>query len=392
MSELLQVAAALTGSARAGETCVLATVVRTEGSTYRRIGARLVALPDGSHVGAVSAGCIETDVILRAERVRASRTAELMTYDTRSPEDLIWGSGNGCHGVTALLLEPLIPEQAAARAERLRTLAESRRHGILATVFRAAGMSIGPGDQAVLPDPTANLLGFDEVPAPLRSMIQATARRQLRARVSSAVHHVWSEQELDIAYEVCSPRVRVCVCGAGPDAAPLVALAKWMGWRVTLIDHRPAMLSAEQCPEVDCTLVRSPEDVTAAVRRVDCDAAVIMNHRYERDLDFLAAWLDSDVPFIGVLGPRQRTGQMLATLAGGEVRLDREEHRIHGPVGLDLGGETPEEIALSIVAEIKASVAGRDGGALRDRQAPIHNHGKAPVGAAQSPVPLGARA
>src|SRR5580765_1709940 len=104
MSELLQVAAALTRSAGAGQVSVLATVVRTEGSTYRRIGARLVALADGSHVGAVSAGCIETDVVLRAARVRFSRTAELMTYDSRSPEDLVWGSGSGCPGVTALLL------------------------------------------------------------------------------------------------------------------------------------------------------------------------------------------------------------------------------------------------------------------------------------------------
>jgi xanthine dehydrogenase accessory factor len=366
--------------------------VRTEGSTYRRIGARMVVLPDGSHVGAVSAGCIENDVVLRAERVRASRTAELMTYDTRSPEDLIWGSGNGCHGVTKLLLEPLDPGEAVARGERFRTVAESRHHGVLATVIRVAGLPIRSGDQAMLSDTAAGLLGFDEVAAPLREIVQATARRQLRARSSLAVRHEWREQELDIAYEVFPPRIRLCVCGAGPDAGPLVAMARWMGWRVTLMDHRPAMLSPEQWRDVDCTLVRSPEAVITAVRSVECDAAVIMNHHYERDLDFLAAWLATEVPFIGLLGPRQRTGQMLDALADREVPLDRVEHRIHGPVGLDLGGETPEEIALSIVAEIMASAAGREGGALRNRQAPIHGHGKAPVGPDKSPASLGARA
>jgi xanthine dehydrogenase accessory factor len=130
---------------------------------------------------------------------------------------------------------------------------------------------------------------------------------------------------------------------------------------------------------VDCILVRSRDDVAAAVRRVECDAAVIMNHHYERDLDFLMAWLGSDVPFIGMLGPRRRTAQMLVTLASKEVPLDRVEHRIHAPVGLDLGGETVEEIALSIVAEIRASVAGRGGGPLRNRHAPIHDREKAPV-------------
>jgi xanthine dehydrogenase accessory factor len=153
-------------------------------------------------------------------------------------------------------------------------------------------------------------------------------------------------------------------------------MAKWLGWQVNLIDHRPAVLSPEQWPEVHCTLVRSADDVIAAVRRIDCDAAVIMNHHYERDLHFLGAWLSSDVPFIGILGPRRRTAQMLATLAGREVPLDRVDRRIHAPVGLDLGGETTEEIALSIVAEIRASVAGRGGGPLRDRQAPIHTRGK----------------
>ncbi|HEV7364643.1 MAG TPA: XdhC family protein, partial [Gemmatimonadales bacterium] len=134
MSELLQVAAALTRAAQAGQVSVLATVVGTEGSTYRRIGARMVALADGSHLGAVSAGCIEADVILRADQVRAAGVAELVTYDTRSADDLIWGSGAGCGGMTELLLEPLHPQQALAKAKSFRSIAEARRPGVLATV------------------------------------------------------------------------------------------------------------------------------------------------------------------------------------------------------------------------------------------------------------------
>jgi xanthine dehydrogenase accessory factor len=376
MSELLQVATALTRAAGQGQVSVLATVVRTKGSTYRRIGARLVALPDGSHVGSVSAGCMEADIALRAAGVRSSGTMELMTYDTRSPEDMIWGSGSGCGGVTELMLEPLDPEQALAKARCLRAVAESTRRGVLATVIRASGLPLRPGDQAVLPHAAANLVGFEHAPAPLRAIVRSKACHQLRAGSSMAVPHVWREHTLDIAYEVWSPRIRLCVCGAGPGAAPLVAIAKWLGWQVNLIDHRPAVLSREQWPEVHCTLVASADAVIAAVRRIDCDAAVIMNHHYERDLHFLGAWLGSDVPFIGILGPRRRTAQMLATLAGSEVPLDRVYRRIHAPVGLDLGGETTEEIALSIVAEIRASVAGRGGGPLRDRQAPIHTRGK----------------
>jgi len=376
MSELLQVAAALTRAAGEGQVSVLATVVRTEGSTYRRIGARLVALPDGSHVGVVSAGCMESDVVLRAAGVRSSGAVELMSYDTRSPEDLLWGSGSGCGGMTELLLEPLDPELALAKAERFRMVAGSRRRGVLATVIRAVGFALRSGDQAVLPHATASLMGFDDAPAPLQAIVQATARHQLSAGTSVAVHHVWGKQDLDIAYEVCAPPIRICVCGASPDAAPLVALAKWVGWQVMLIDHRPALLSPERWPEVNCLLVRSPDDVSAAVRSVACDAAVIMNHHYERDLNFLAAWLGSDVPYIGMLGPRRRTAEMLVTLASRAVPLDRVEHRIHAPVGLDLGGETAEEVGLAIIAEVRASVAGRGGGPLRNRHAPIHARDK----------------
>jgi xanthine dehydrogenase accessory factor len=373
MSELLQVAAALTRAADQNQVSVLATVVRTEGSTYRRIGARLVALPDGSHVGGVSAGCIENDVLLRAERVRAAGAVELMTYDTRSPDDLIWGFGAGCGGLSELLLEPLDPGQALVKAERLRTAAEWRRPGVLVTVIHATGVALSRGDQAILPHATARLTGFDEVVPPFRTMVEATAREMLRALSSAAVHHVWGNQELDLSYQVRFPRVRLCVCGAGPDAAPLVAMARLLGWHVSLIDHRPAMLSPDQWPGLDCTLVRSPADIAIAVERADSDAAVVMNHHYERDLEFLAAWLGSAVPFIGMLGPRQRTQLMLARLSAMDLALDGAEQRIRSPVGLDLGGETAEEIALSIVAEIKASIAGRGGGSLRDVRAPIHD-------------------
>lgn len=372
MSELLEVAAALTRAAGEGHVCVLATVVRTEGSTYRRIGARLVVLGDASHVGAVSAGCIETDVVLRAERVRSAMTAEVTSYDTRSPDDLIWGLGVGCGGSTELLLEPLDPEQALARAGRLRHIADLRGRSLLATVIRASGLPLEPGDQAMLhagPD----LIGFAELPAHLRAEVVATARHQLRIRSSCAVLHTWADKELDIAYEVRSARVHLCVCGAGPDAVPLVALAQSVGWQVTLIDHRPALLSPERWPAVECRLVRASADIGAVVETIDCDAAVVMNHHYERDLDSLAAWLRSAVPFIGMVGPRTRTGQMLATLITPEAKLEGAEQRIHAPVGLDLGGETAAEIALSIVAEIKASLAGRSGGPLRDRDAPIHD-------------------
>jgi xanthine dehydrogenase accessory factor len=372
MSELLQVAASLARAAAQGHDTVLATVVRTEGSTYRPMGARLLALPDGSQVGGVSAGCIEADLLLRAERVRAGGQVELITYDTRSPEDLVWGSGTACGGRSELLLEPLGPKQAAAKSELLHHVARLRRRSVLATVIRASGVPLEPGDQAVLPDSRADLSGLARLPVELRAVVQATARHQLRIRSSSAVLHAWAEKELDVAYEVRSPRVRLCLCGAGPDAVPLVALAKSMGWQVTLMDHRPALLSSDRWSGVQRILLHSPADAPAAVDRADCDAAVAMAHNYDWDRIHVGALLAAGVAYIGVLGPRRRTLRMIEDLGVGEL----DPARLHAPAGLDIGAETPAEIALAIVAEVQALMAERSGAPLRERLGSIHNQSR----------------
>jgi xanthine dehydrogenase accessory factor len=372
MSELLQLAAALTQAARESQGSVLATVVRTEGSTYRRIGARMVVLADGSHLGAVSAGCLEADLVLRAAAVRESGTAELVTYDTRSADDLIWGFGLGCGGLTELLLEPLDPERALAQAERFRGIAAFRRRTVLLTVIGSRSKAVQPGDQAVL-DERGILKGFDGLDPTSRAIVHQTARQRLEAGSAEAVRHTLNGHQVDIAYEVRSPTVRLCVCGAGPDAVPVVAAAKGLGWHVRLMDHRPTLIEAERWPPAERTVVSSLEGIAEAVTGVDCDAAVIMNHHYERDLEYLAAWVGTAVPYIGLLGPRQRTEQMLAALESRGVGVDEAtRQRIRAPVGLDIGAETPEEVALAIVAEIQAVHAERSAGFLSAREGPIH--------------------
>jgi xanthine dehydrogenase accessory factor len=370
VSQLLQVAAALTRASQQNEVSVLATVVRTEGSTYRRIGARMVAFPDGSHVGGVSAGCIENDVLLRAERVHRTGAVELVTYNTGSPEDLLWGSGTACGGKSHLLLERLDPDQAAAKATWLRKVSLLRRRHVLATVIRASGsLPLQAGDLAVLPHAGGGLIGFDALPSRFRVTVEATARRRLQARSSSALLHPWADQELDIAYEVRSPRIHLCVCGAGPDAVPLVAMARLMGWRVTLIDHRPAMLSSQHWAEVGRILLRFPDEAADAVERAAPDAAVVMSHNYERDLLHVGALLAAGVPYIGVLGPRRRTQRMLDDLK----MSDADAAGLYAPVGLDIGAETPQEIALAIAAEVQAVSVDRPGAPLRERPGAIHD-------------------
>jgi xanthine/CO dehydrogenase XdhC/CoxF family maturation factor len=295
-----------------------------------------------------------------------------VTYDTRSADDLIWGFGLGCGGLTELLLEPLDPEAALAKAERFRGIAASRERMVLATVIRTSGDAVTPGDQAML-DERGILRGFEGLDPSSRAIVHRTASGRLEAGSAEAARHTLNGHEVDIAYEIRLPTVRLGVCGAGPDAIPVVAAAQRLGWHVTLMDHRPTLIAQEQWPAVERTVVPSVEAIPGAVARIDCDAVVVMNHHYDRDLEYLAAWVGTSVPYIGVLGPRQRSEQMLATLESRGVELDEAtRQRIRAPVGLDIGAETPEEVALAIVGEIQAVHAERRGGFLSTHGGPIH--------------------
>ena len=371
MSELARIAGALAAAARSGQPSVLVTVVRTEGSTYRRIGARLVVVADGTRVGAVSAGCLEHEVVRRADGVSASGVPEVLQYDTRSPDDLVWGFGLGCGGLVEVLLEPLTPPAAAAKASRLSAIADAQHRILLATVVRApTGTGIDVGDQAVLAGLTARLDGFE---GPMHADFQRVARQVLRDGRSVAACHAWSGLDVDVAYEVVVPRVRIAVCGAGVDARPVVAAARRLDWHVTLIDDRPQMATVHRWPDADRIVVPLPSGVADSVGELDCEAAVIMSHNFERDLDFLEGWLRSAARYIGVLGPRHRTNALVAALRARGVVIDAAARkRIHGPVGLDLGAETSEEIALAIIAEVQAAHAGRTGRSLADRLHSIH--------------------
>jgi len=367
----MRVAEALVEGARRGDTSILATVVRTEGSTYRRIGARLVAIDDRVRAGAVSAGCLEHEIIARAAEVRMAGAPAVVRYDTRSPDDLVWGFGLGCGGLVEVLLEPLRPEHAALAGERLRMVAEARGRTVLATVFRApVGLDARPGDQGVLTGATAPLDGLDGA---LQVELQRTAREAWRRGRSVTVRHAWRGETLDVVYEVIVPRVRLAVCGAGLDAVPVVAAAKRLDWHVTVIDDRPVMTAAHRWPNADRILVPRPTAIAASTVAADSEAAIVMSHNFERDVDFLRGWLDTDVRYIGVMGPRERVDAMLAALRTRGVAVDASARaRIRGPVGLDIGAETAEEIALAIVAEVQAVHTGRSAECLVDRLGPIH--------------------
>jgi xanthine/CO dehydrogenase XdhC/CoxF family maturation factor len=289
-----------------------------------------------------------------------------VTYDTRADDDAAWGLGLGCNGLIEVLLEPLEVGEARNVAALLTRALEAPSRSVLVTVIGSEGTP-PVGAHALFAEGETDAAG--EWGADLISRIEADlddafpeARRGL----------VREYGPVTVAFEVVTPSVRLLICGSGPDVVPLVRFGVELGWDLTVVDHRPLEFAhAGRFPGARISECAEPLDLERTTAITEHTAAVVMSHNYARDLDYVRALLRSQAAYIGVLGPRARTERMLADIAaaGGSV-----EHgsRIYSPVGLDIGGDGPDGIAMSIVAEVAAVVHGRGAGHLRDRRGSLH--------------------
>ena len=360
---------ALFRSADNDESVVLATVVRISGSSYGGVGTRMVAKVDGTTVGIVSGGCLESDLAEHARDVHRRREPRVVTYDTRADDDTAWGLGLGCNGLIDVLLEPLPPVQAATVGRLLDHALSAKSPSVLATVIRSEGGETAPsvGAHVLFSDETAETAG-----AWGDNVVLSELRRYIADALNAGRQGLVREVEgVEIAFEVVKPAVHLIVCGTGPDVLPLVRISTELGWDVSVIDHRPLTPDhSARFPRarvLECTV---PSTLDGVVRTTPATAAVVMSHHFARDLEYVRALIASDAAYIGVLGPRARSERMLAAMTDGE--RTRAEARMFAPVGLDIGGDGPEAIALSVVGEISAVIDGRSAGHLRDRNAPLH--------------------
>jgi xanthine/CO dehydrogenase XdhC/CoxF family maturation factor len=357
MRELRDLLAAWRRLADAGDAAVLATVIHTEGSTYRRAGARLLVGRDGTAIGVVSGGCLEPDLVEHARAVLSTGDARRLRYDHARPDDLVWGLGLGCAGVVELFLER-VDAAHPGPLETLRAWLDARSAGAIAT--RVGGPE--PARRRTLRAGAAPS-GDPTLAAHDAALAEALASGRPRLVPDAAAG--------DVAIEAFRPPPRLAIFGAGPDAPPLVAQAELLGWHVDVWDHRPeyARPGRFRAHTVVCT---PAEDAVAAVAPTADTFAVVMTHHFLRDRTLLAALLASPCPYVAALGPRRRTEQLLREIdLEGGLPADAAR-RVFAPAGLDLGAEAPEEIALAIAAEIRAVASGRRGGPLGERKDPIH--------------------
>lgn len=372
MKEIADILGEVARLRESGEVYALATVVKVRGSAYRRPGARMLVRSDGRSIGAISGGCLEGEVIQRSLQVIETGEAVVQIFEM-GEDDHIMGYGSGCGGDVHVLIEREPEADRVPSVALLKAGYESRSDMVLATVIG------GEPEAAGLLGIRAAFLHDGRILGDLRAV---DGFREIRSHAGDLLHaprpHIHgftqSGHRLEVLFEVLHPPIQLVLLGDGPDIRPVVRMGRELGWRVVVIGRKPITDLRARFPEAtEHVFLMHPEDVLAHVALDPSSAVVTMTHNFIRDRDLLAQLVPSAARYIGMLGPRERTDRLLEELESqGAGFTEPQLERLYAPVGLDLGTEAPEEIALSIVAEVQSVFAGRSGVSLRDRQGPIH--------------------
>lgn len=348
----------------------LATVVKVDGSAYRRPGARMLVTEDGQLTGAISGGCLEGDALRKAQAVIFQQKSMLVTYDTTDEDDQKFGVGLGCNGIIHVLIEPIDFADSQNPVELVKTALSDRETSILLTVFsvkHSKSEQIG----TVLLNKGGNKLGNWEnriVGPELLDLVKAELDRFEGS--GNEIKSYPSQDDISIFFEVIRPTPRILLFGAGNDTIPLAKIAEVLGFELTLIDGRKNLATPLRFTSAKQIIQGAAEEV---VDKFDTDpntVALLMTHNFEYEVIVLEKLLSGMIPYIGILGPKRKTEKLIQRLESKGIQVSTDN--FYAPMGIEIGAETSEEIALSILAEIKAVLNKKQPIFLRDKDGPIH--------------------
>jgi len=362
MKEIPDIIGAYDIALKAKRKAALATVVKVEGSSYRRPGARMLVTDDGLLTGAISGGCLEGDALRKALSAIHQGENKLVTYDTTDEDDAKFGVQLGCNGIVHILFEPIFSEDKLNPIEILKQANGRRENCVIVTLFSQESKKM-PG--------TILLFTEKDCISKLEDKISATIKNDafdvLKLKLSRFEDYPIEASDFEAFLEFIPPPVQLIIAGAGNDAQPLAQMANILGWEVIVADGRQTHCSIQRFPGAKQVLITKPEQLLQKLELDEKTAFVLMTHNYNYDLSLLNLLLATNAPYIGTLGPKKKLIRMLE-----ELNKTGDEGRIHGPVGLDIGAETAEEIAISIIAEIKTVLSGASAGMLTEKKTPIH--------------------
>jgi len=346
----------------------LATVVKVRGSSYRSPGARMLITDDGRWVGSISGGCLEGDALRKARTVMADKNPMTVTYDTREESNQNLGIGLGCNGVIDVLIEPLDEHNQKNAINQFSSLVNTKEPVVLATIF--SGLN-SVGEKFLLSNSGDVTSSFSNIE--LNKLVQSDLLKLIESKRSEAKTYVIGDEQFEVFIELIQPTLSLIIFGGGFDARPVSELAKSLGWNVSVTDECVAHIAPIFFPTADKLSLCQREFIDRDFEITPFTACVLMSHNYEYDRDVLRKLLGAHTPYIGILGPRKRFDKMQQEFSVAGITLSEFDlQRIHSPIGLDIGAEAPDEIALSIISEIQSKFSNRSGGFLKYHSGPIH--------------------
>lgn len=373
MKEIKDIIAAYYKSQQQGRQTALATVVHLEGSSYRRPGARMLIEDNGQLTGAISGGCLEGDALRKALLAMAEQKPMLVTYDTMDDDDAKFGVGLGCNGIIQVLIEPINANESNNPIQLLEEIVEKRQQAVLVTLFSLQQKKSTQQGTCLLLKQDGAIVEKNNY-LQLKDILLADATVAMENKQSVFKNYVTPQNDVTAFIEMIQPALSLIVIGAGNDVIPLTKMADILGWETTVIDGRAANANKDRFESACKIIVAKPENVLSQLGIDRQTVFLLMTHNYNYDKAMLKELIQKDIVFIGMLGPIKKLERILNEFKEEGLELNEQQRAvIHSPVGLDIGAETPEEIALSIVAEIKAALSDKRGKPLKEFSTTIHS-------------------
>jgi xanthine/CO dehydrogenase XdhC/CoxF family maturation factor len=371
--ELKDIVAAYDLAFKQGKKSALVTLVHLEGSSYRRPGARMLVDEDGEWTGAISGGCLEGDALQKAMVVLMQGQPKLVTYDTSDEEDMQLGVQLGCSGIIHVLFEPIDASNPFNPIELIRKSFQSRHPLVLVTLFDLKNKQSSTVGTCMALDYLENSSG-EILSKEIELQVKQDMSLVLNRKKSGFFEYQTSEHAIHAFVELIAPPVSLVIVGAGNDAIPLSRIADSLGWEVRIVDGRVSHARADRFASACQVLVLKPEAILENIQVDSRTVFILMTHNYNYDKNLVKHLLERELSYVGVLGPKKRMERMLNEFKeeGNEINPEKLKH-VHAPTGLHIGAETPEEIAVSIVAEILAVLNNQSGGKLNEKQDVIHS-------------------
>ncbi len=360
MKEIRKIIKAYDEWRKMDDAMALATVVKVEESSYRRIGARMLVSASGLFVGGISGGCLEGDALKKAKFAIHRNIASKVVYDTLDEDDYQIGIGLGCNGRIEILFSPLDLHDANNPVELLRRVIEANRPAIMLKIIDAQDSNLLGKNQ---------LLINDDTPVELAGLPPANLQEAVKEVLGRKKPKVYSLPAAEVLVEYLRPETRLIIFGNNYDVNAMIGIAQELGWQISVVAKKEKILKSISAAVH--TIYDYSEVET--IPRDEYTAIIHMTHDYAWDLKMLPHFLDGPMPYVGMLGPRKRFEKINQELQDNGLDRDLSELvHLHAPVGLDVGAESPEEISLSIAAEILSVFRNRDGKKLKFRPGTIH--------------------